>query len=97
MLDVEEHYRSGTKLRVVYTHDGIRENQICILANTFEDDKLFQVISINGYHAGSIEGYIRRQYDLKNLNKTNICSGAHLQQELEERVFQNIETIEVLK
>ena len=38
-----------------------------------------------------------RQYDLNNLDKTNICSGAYLQQELKERVFQNIEIIEVVK
>lgn len=96
-MQLEEHYGCGTKLRVVYSHDGVTEDQICILANTFEDNFIFQVISINGYHAGSIEGYVRRQYDQSELDRTNTCSGFHLKEELKERVFQNIESIELVK
>ncbi|MCB0655576.1 MAG: hypothetical protein KDC57_05535 [Saprospiraceae bacterium] len=96
-LQPNEHYGCGTRLRVVYTHDGITESQTCILANTFEDPFLFQVISIDGYHSGSVEGYIRRQYDQDELNMTNICSGSHLLLELKERVFQNIKSIDLVK
>ena len=90
-------YKSGTKLNVVYSHDGIEENQICILADTFEESFLFQVISIDGYHAGCVEGYIKRQYGVNDLDKTNVCTGSHLQNELKERVFQNIKSVSLIE
>lgn len=87
----------GTQFIIEYEHDGITESQKCILAKTFEDDFLFQVITIDGYHSGTIEGYISRQFEKTNLKKANLCTWEFLQSELKKRVFQNIKKIQILE
>ena len=86
----------GVKLQVIYMHDGLAVVQDCILAKTFEEDFLFQVISINGHYSGYIEGYIRKQFD-SNSEKVNSCTGDHLVNQLNEYVFPNIQSIKILE
>ena len=51
----------GTVLRINHESDGIIYDEKYILADTYEDDFVFQVISISGYHSGAIEGYIETE------------------------------------
>lgn len=81
---------------MIYKHDGLTEVQDCILAKTFEEDFLFQVISINGHYSGYIEGYIRKQFE-SNSKKVNLCNGDHLENQLNEHVFPNIQSIKILE
>jgi|SRR5690606_26768085 len=81
---METFVKIGTIIKVKYKHDGIEENQLCILADVFEEEYLFQVISINGYHSGSIEGYVRKQFfDDKQYS----CTISYLIEQLEKNVF----------
>src|SRR5690554_6588742 len=91
-----KYFGVGTKLYVEYEHDGVIESQKCILAKTFEDDFLFQVITIEGYHSSEIEGYISKQFDKTNIKMRNFCTWDFLQSELEKKVFPNIKKIEGL-
>jgi hypothetical protein len=96
-LKPEEFYNCGTQLLVLYKHDGVLISQHCILAKTFEDDFLFQVISIGGYYSGMIEGYIRKQFDENEKDKANLCTGVHLEEQLNKWVFQNIQSIKIVE
>lgn len=71
-------YREGSVLKFDYEHDGLVEKgHLFILANTFEEDFAFQIICIKGYHAGTLEGYIR-----KESNESEKISKDHLVKEL---------------
>lgn len=85
-------YKMGTIIEIIYTHDGIKEKQNIFLANTFAHDELFQVIVIEGYHVGEVDGYIEKQFsDIMG------CTWEHLEQQLRKRIYGNIESIKILK
>jgi hypothetical protein len=55
-------YRAGSTFKFDYEHDGVIEkNHWFILANTYKSDFIFQLICIKGYHAGTIECYIKKE------------------------------------
>lgn len=89
-----KYYGIGTKFLVEYQHDGITEKQKCILAKMIDDDFLFQVITIDGYHSGTVEGYISRQFDKTNQH-ANLCTWDFIKSELKKRVFPHIQKIEL--
>lgn len=70
-------YGIGTKFKFIYEHDGlIEEEHSFILSEYHDDDFLFQIVCISGYHKGRIEGYISKE------NNTNFVSLEHLKHEL---------------
>ena len=91
-----KYFGIGTKFYVEYEHDGVIESQKCILAKTFEDNFLFQVITIEVYHSGEVEGYISKQFDNNNTEMRNFCTLCFLQSELEKKVFPNIKKMEII-
>lgn len=77
-----------------YEHDGVVEkNHKFIIAKNHDSDYKFQLICIEGYHAGEIEGYIKGEEGLENQ-----MSEEHLKKELN-NIFINIhwDTFEIPK
>lgn len=55
-------YKKGSIIKFDYKHDGIVEkDHVFILADCFETEFIFQIICIEGYHRGTIEGLIRKE------------------------------------
>ena len=52
-------YACGTIFTISYFWDYYR-TETFILAQCFEEDYEFQIITITGYHAGTISGYIKK-------------------------------------
>jgi len=50
----------GTIVEFVSTNAPNRSLEKYILAECHEDEKVFQIICISGYHAGSVEGFVDR-------------------------------------
>lgn len=88
------YYGVGLLLKVIYNWEGVEKTSNCILAQTFDKEELFQVIENQGYYAGYIKGYIKKQF---NDDKSNFCTWNHLESELKERVFGEILSIEILE
>lgn len=55
----------GTKFQLVTTFDGKEELRTYMLCESFEKDKIFQVICISGYHSGKIAGSIEKEDEMK--------------------------------
>ena len=56
-------YYRGTILEVSYEWEGRHECHQAILAELHEEDFAFQVIQINEYHAGCVDGWIHNQFE----------------------------------
>jgi len=91
-----EYYRMGTIISVQFEVNGIIETQKCILAKSFDSNELFQVITIDGWHAGEIEGYIKKEFNNNN-TKNNLCTWGHLEKQLRERVFVNLKHLQLIE
>lgn len=60
-------YKAGQVIIFDYEHDGVVEkNHKFILADSHDSDYIFQLICIEGYHAGVIEGYISKENGLEH-------------------------------
>ena len=59
-------YYCGTIFEVKYELEGEIHQHKSILAEIFEEDFVFQVIQINGAHAGCIKGVIHREFEHAN-------------------------------
>lgn len=86
----QKYYGRGTILKVIYDDNEIK----CILAECFDENEVFQVISLDGYHTGCIKGYIYKEF---RDNRGNFCTLEHLEQQLKERVFFNFKSFEIIK
>ena len=51
-------YGGGTVFILTNHHDGITEREAFVLADCYEEGKVFQIIQITGYHAGWMAGYV---------------------------------------
>jgi hypothetical protein len=91
-----KYYGLGTIFNVCYKHDGVMEEQQCILSNTYEEDFLFQVVVIKGYHAGQIDGFIEYQFPKNDHKKRNFCTLRHLRRQLINRVYSNITVLDIV-
>ena len=56
-------YYRGTIIEVSYEWEGRQECHQAILAELNEEGFAFQVIQINEYHAGCIDGWIHNQFE----------------------------------
>ena len=56
-------YYRGTIIEVSYEWEGRHECHQAILAELNEEDFAFQVIQINEFHAGCIDGWIHNQFE----------------------------------
>lgn len=56
-------YYKGTCFFVEYVSNGVQYKRHLLLAETFEEEMVFQVIEIKGYDAGLIRGYIPKEFD----------------------------------
>jgi hypothetical protein len=88
----EKMYIAGSIFEVRFRHNGRVEQEKILLARTFEPNKLFQVITLSGYHAGEIEGYIPYQF-----NDSRSCSFAYLEQELKIWVYSDLISLKEYK
>ena len=69
-------FKEGDIIKFDYKHDGVNEyNHLFILVKCYEDDFIFQLVCIKGYHSGTIECYIRKE-------KGSVISRNHLIKEL---------------
>lgn len=84
-----KYYGRGTKFYVTYKHEGIVDEELCILADTYEVEFLFQVVVITGYYAGVIEGYIEYQFK-ENDNRKKFCTIHHIKKQLKKRIYSEI-------
>jgi len=91
-MEKETMYIAGSIFKVEFKHDGIIEQEKILLARTFEPQKLFQVITISGYHAGEIEGYISYQFE-----NDLFCSFEHIEQELKIWVYLDLISLKEYK
>ena len=55
---VDAYYGSGTVFIITNHHDGITEREAFVLADCYEEGKVFQIVQITGCHAGWMAGYI---------------------------------------
>ena len=85
-------YIAGSIFYVKYKFDGIIKEEEFILVETFEKDKLFQIVAISGYYAGMTEGYIPYQFE-----KERFCSFEHLKKELEIWVYEEVLNLQEVK
>ena len=53
-------YFGGTVFILTSHYDGITEREAFILANCYEEGKVFQIVQITGYHAGWMAGYVNK-------------------------------------
>lgn len=51
-------YWRGTVFIITSHYDGIIEREAFVLAQCYEEGKVFQIIQISGYHAGWLAGYV---------------------------------------
>ena len=56
-------YYRGTIIEVSYEWEGRHECHQAILAELHEEGFAFQVIQINEYHAGCVDGWIHNQFE----------------------------------
>ncbi len=85
----------GTVISVQFEMNGIIEEQKCILAISFDSNELFQVITIDGWHAGEIEGYIKKEFN--DDARSNVCTWGHLERQLRDRVFINLKHLQLIE
>ena len=53
-------YWRGTVFIITSHYDGITEREAFVLAQCYEEGKVFQIIQITGYHAGWMAGYVNK-------------------------------------
>ena len=83
-FNIDAYYR-GTKFKVNdVTH---------MLCEAHEEEYVFQILCIEGYHAGCWEGWIRKEEKWKDTHSA--VSKEHLQEEIK-RNFQDVERLEIL-
>ena len=63
MTKTNKIYYKGTCFSVEYNSDGTHYKRHLILAETYEEGMVFQVIEIKGYDAGIIRGYIPNEFN----------------------------------
>lgn len=84
----------GTILKIIYNWEGQKKVSNCILAMTFDEQEVFQIIETHGDNAGYIKGYIERQF---NDYRGHFCTWEHLEQQLRERVFGDVQSIQIIE
>lgn len=72
----------GSIFNVKYKYDGRKNEEKFILARSDMPERLFQIIIVYDYYAGTIAGYISYQFD-----NVLSCSFEHLKKELEICVY----------
>ena len=63
MINTNKIYYKGTCFSVEYDSDGVYYKRHLLLAETYEEGMVFQVIEIKGYDAGIIRGYIPKEFN----------------------------------
>ena len=55
---VDACYGGGAVFILTNHHDGIAEREAFVLADCYEEGKVFQIVQITGCHAGWMAGYV---------------------------------------
>lgn len=83
-------YYRGTCLDVEYAFEGIVKRRKVMLAECYEEEKVFQVIDIQGYDAGTIFGYIPVEFE-----DAECVTYEHLERMINEYVFPNVISLKI--
>lgn len=81
---------AGTKFKVDYVFDGHKKSHEAILAQTFEEDFVFQVIVISEFEAGLIKGYIHKEF-----SDIHAVTYNYLYKEAEKMIYSKIIKLEI--
>lgn len=84
-------YYKGTRFWVKYSIDGITHRRFLLLAETYEENMVFQVIEERGYDAGLIRGYIPKEF-----NDAMFVTYSHLNRMACKYIFPNISKLWIL-
>ncbi len=88
-------YFRGTKIELIDNTDNQNERRLFILAETFERDYVFQMIIIEGYHAGQCLGYIKVELGLGQ--KVSGVTYTHLLSELKRNIIFDENSLRILE
>jgi len=89
-IKANEVYYKGTYVYVKYVSEGVVRERYLLLAETYEEEMVFQVIEIGGYDAGLIRGYIPKEF-----NDAKCVTFPFLKKMMERFVFPNIIKIRI--
>lgn len=90
MKKSERIYYKGTCFSVEYNSDGVHYQRHLLLAETYEEGMVFQVIETKGYDAGVIRGYIPKEF-----NDAKCVTLSYLYEMIGLFVFPNITKIKI--
>lgn len=90
MTKTNKIYYKGTSFSVEYYLDGVHYKRHLLLAETYEEGMVFQVIETKGYDAGMIRGYIPKEF-----NDAKCVTLQFLYEIIDRFVFPNIMKIKI--
>jgi hypothetical protein len=60
-------YKEGSAFSFDFEHDGVIEkNHKFILKGSVDSDFIFQILCVDGFHKGTVEGYVKKEIGVEN-------------------------------